>query len=102
VPFLRAGFNAHNTITGIMGWTRPPERPGQFAVAQLRRFDCGDYFWYGRHRRHGAFLVWGEQAVIGTHWGFDLPMEWQCGPASRIDDRYCGWRPEQIGRFLDG
>ena len=83
MPFLRAGFNAHNTKTGIRGWTCHVHgnRAG-FKPAELRRFDCGDYFWLGVLRPQ--FLVWGEQVVMGSHWGFDLPYEWQ-GPLPKCD-----------------
>lgn len=77
MPFLQAGFNAGNFKTGIRAWTRHV-RGGTFAPAELRRFDCGDYFWLGL-RRH-AFLVWGEFVVIGTRREFDLKHEWSYEP----------------------
>ena len=64
MPFLKAGFNGRNTKTGIRGWTRHVAGK-RFAPAELRRFDSGDYFWLGEH-----FLAWGENIVLGTHWGF--------------------------------
>lgn len=71
--FLQAGFNARNHDTGIRGWTRHVRgNRGGFAPAELRRFVCGDYFWYG-----ARFVVWGEQCVLGTHHGFSLPWEYQ-------------------------
>lgn len=79
MPFLRAGFNGRNAVTGIMGWTRPLNGQRGFAVAELRRFSCGDYFWFGVRRP--SFVAWGEQCVLGSHWGFDLPWEYQNGLA---------------------
>lgn len=75
MPFLRAGFNARNRDTGIRGWTRHVDGK-QFAPAELRRFQCGDFFWLGERPKLGTFLVWGEQVVMGSHWHFDLPHEW--------------------------
>ena len=71
--FLRAGFNARNHDTGIRGWTRHV-RGAKFARAELRRFSSGEYFWYGER-----FLSWGDAIILGTHWSFDLPWEWQHG-----------------------
>ncbi len=79
MPFLRAGFNARNVVLDIFGWTRPHgTNRSHFAPAELRRFDCGDYFWLGL--RKPQFLAWGEQCVFGS-WGFDLPWEYQNGLA---------------------
>ena len=87
MPFLRAGFNARNRDTGIRGWTRHVNG-SQFAVAELHVFQCGDFFWYGERQKLGAFLVWGEQVVLGSHWIFDLPWEYQNGLAhSDLDTR---------------
>ncbi len=69
MPFLRAGFNARNVDTGIRGWTRHVSG-SQFAIAELRRFQCGDFFWYGRR-----FLVWGENVVLGSRREFELEHE---------------------------
>lgn len=77
MPFLKAGFNGANYKTGIKGWTRP-ERGGKFAPAELRQFECGDYFWLGV--RHG-FVAWGECVVLGSWYEFDLPWEYQNGLA---------------------
>jgi len=76
MPFLKAGFNARNFVTGIKGWTRPASG-GRFQPAELRRFESGDYFWYGVRR---GFLARGEACVLGTWpefvqtWADDLPM----------------------------
>lgn len=76
MPFLQAGFNARNRDTGIRGWTRHA-RGGTFAPAELRQFHRGqDFFWYGEH-----FLTWGEFVVLGSHYGFELPWEYQNGLA---------------------
>lgn len=75
MPFLKAGFNGRNYKTGIRGWTRPA-RGGKFAPAELRIFECGDFFWLG-----DRFLAWGENVVLGSHWGFDLPWQYQEGLA---------------------
>lgn len=75
MPFLRAGFNGRNFHTGIRAWTRPLDGR-KFAPAELRMFACGDFFWHGK-----GFIAWGEQCVIGSHWGFDLPWEFQNGLA---------------------
>lgn len=97
MPFLRAGFNARNRDTGIRGWTRYIGG-GQFAAAELRVFRCGDYFWMGDHPKGGTFLEWGEQVVLGSHWGFDLPYKWQdplpkCDLATRaVYLPETGWR----------
>jgi len=80
MPFLRAGFNPRNTVTGIRGWTRPLNRRSAFAPAELRRFACGDYFWLGMGKA-ARFLVWGETVVLGSWWEFDLPWEYQNGLA---------------------
>lgn len=79
MPFLKAGFNGRNRDTGIRGWTRSA-RGGPFKPAELRCFECGDYFWLdaGTPTR---FLAWGECVVLGSHWGFDLPWEYQNGLA---------------------
>lgn len=69
MPFLQAGFNGRNYKTGIRAWTRHV-RGSSFAPAELRYFECGDFFWLGKN-----FLSWGECVVIGTHWCFDLPHE---------------------------
>lgn len=76
----------------------------QFAVAQLRRFECGDYFWYGERRGRGTFLVWGELVVLGS-WGFDLPWCWQHNlPMSdvrtREERRLWGRVPETLEEAL--
>lgn len=87
MPFLQAGFNGRNYRTGIKGWTRPA-RGGRFAPAELRLFECGDFFWYG-----ARFLAWGEQVVLGS-WGIDLPWEHQHGlPRSDIETR------RELGRW---
>lgn len=86
MPFLKAGFNARNRDTRIRGWTRHVNG-GQFAAAELRRFRCGDLFWLGERIVKGEllnFLVWGEQVVLGSHWGFDLPWEFQNGLAHSV------------------
>lgn len=94
MPFLRAGFNARNTDTGIRGWTRQA-RGGRFALAELRRFGCGDYFWYG-----ARFLAWGEQVVLGTWRAFDLPWAYQnglghCDIATREEHKAWEWVEER-------
>jgi hypothetical protein len=97
MPFLQAGFNAHNTKTGIRGWTRNAagNRHG-FAPAELRRFDCGDYFWLGDGPR-GAFLRWGEQIVLGSWYEFTLPHEHQWNlPQCDLDTR------RERGRWVRG
>lgn len=82
MPFLKAGFNGRNYDTGIRGWTRHRDG-GKFKPAELRMFACGDYFWYG-----ASFLAWGESVVIGSHWGFDIPWEFQNAlPRCDIDTR---------------
>lgn len=85
MPFLRAGFNPGNWKTGIRGWTRPLQGRRSFAPAELRRFDCGDYFWLGIKKP--AFLAWGDYVVLGS-WGIDLAWEYQNGLAhSDIETR---------------
>lgn len=80
MPFLRAGFNGRNVDTGIRGWTRPLDGQRGFAPAELRRFKCGDFFWYGKR-----FLAWGEQVVLGTWPAIELPLEHQIDlPQSRL------------------
>lgn len=76
MPFLQAGFNARNRDTGIRGWTRHVSGT-VFAPAELRAFHCGDFFWFGERAGRGAFLVWGEKVVLGSHWDFRLPWEHQ-------------------------
>lgn len=75
MPFLRAGFNGRHYATGIRGWTRHI-RGGRFAQARLICFEAGDLAWRGER-----FLAWGEQCVLGSHWGFELPWEFQNGLA---------------------
>ena len=74
MPFFQAGFNARNRDTGIRGWTRHA-RGRQFARAELRRWQCGDFFWIGDRPGKGTFIVWGEFVVLGSHYDFDLPHE---------------------------
>lgn len=99
MPFLRAGFNARNRDTGVRGWTRHVDGR-EFAAAELRRFQCGDFFWYGdRGPGKGGFLVWGEQVVLGSHYGFELPDEYQyalarCDIESRREYRGNWWLGE--------
>jgi len=82
MPFLQAGFNAANYKTGIRGWTRHVrDDKRRFAPAELRRFDCDDYFWFGERRDGTGFVSWGECVVLGSHWAFDLPWEYQNGLA---------------------
>ena len=94
MPFLKAGFNARNTKTGIFGWTRHARgnRRG-FAVAELRRFVCGDYFWLGIGQR---FLTWGECVVIGSRPEFYLPIRFQYGLA-QCDVATRAERPDEHG-----
>ena len=72
MPFLKAGFNGRNHDTGIRGFTchvRSNRR--KVAPAELRRFACGDYFWYGdRGPGKGGFIAWGECVVIASHEAF--------------------------------
>jgi hypothetical protein len=86
MPFI----NFRHFDTGIRGWTRPLDGHRPFAPAALIRFtpkllyipgvgvDLGDLAWIHNAKRP-CFLAWGEQCVIGSHWGFDLPGEWQWG-----------------------
>ena len=76
MSFLKAGFNARNQKTGIYAWTRPVDG-GKFALAELRRFDSGDYFWLGVGKH--AFLAWGHTCVFGSRPEFNLPRHWQDG-----------------------
>lgn len=106
MPFLKAGFNARNTDTGIRGWTRHV-RGKQFAPAELRRWQCGDYFWIGERHGKGTFIVWGEFVVGGSHYGFDLAWEYQNGLAhSDIDTREetpaWGWVEERRRKLAAG
>jgi hypothetical protein len=79
--FLQAGFNGRNYRTGILGWTRHVRDPKRrFLPAQLRQFECGDYFWHGDHPDGGGFMSWGEQVVLGSFYCFDLPHEWTYEP----------------------
>ena len=78
MPFLRAGFNARNTDTGIRCWTSAAAGH-VVAVAELRRFACGDYFWYGVRRRKGAFLAWPERVVVHSHPHLALPFSLRHG-----------------------
>lgn len=97
MPFLKAGFNARNRDTGVRGWTRHANGR-EFAPAELRRFQCGDFFWLGDRPKLGSFLVWGELVVMGTHYGFDLPYEFQHAlPKCDLESRAVylpetGWR----------
>lgn len=80
--FLQAGFNGRNYRTGIRGWTRHVrDEKRRFRPAELREFVCGDYFWHGRHPDGGGFMAWGEQCVLGSWHGFDLPWVYQEGLA---------------------
>lgn len=65
MPFLKAGFNARNRDTGIRAFTASTTARTGFKPAELRCFDCGDYFWLGV--RKPSFLAWGENVVIGTY-----------------------------------
>jgi hypothetical protein len=89
--FLQAGFNGRNYHTGIRGWTRHVrDAKRRFEPAELRQFACGDFFWFGRHPDGGGFMAWGDQVVLGSHYGFDLPHEWIYEPGlphSDIDTR---------------
>lgn len=94
MPFLRAGFNARNRDTGIRGWTRNAAG-GRFALAELRVFACGDFFWYG-----ARFLAWGEQVVLGTWNDFELDWHYQHGLAHCVIDtreevEAWGWAEER-------
>lgn len=75
VPFLRAGFNKSSRHTGIVAWTRYITGR-KFAPASLIQFQAGDYAWLDA-REEPRFLSWGEQVVIGTVDGIELPDEWQ-------------------------
>lgn len=76
--FLQAGFNGRNYRTGISGWTRHVrDEKRRFRPAQLREFECGDFFWTGKHPDGGGFMAWGEEVVLGTHYGFELAWEYQ-------------------------
>ena len=68
MPFLRAGFNARNRKTRIRAITRPAEGLARQAPAELRQFECGDYFWFGQ-----KFLAWGESCRFMTWPGLGLP-----------------------------
>jgi hypothetical protein len=59
MPFLRAGFNPKNHDTGIRAATAPAGSRRGYEPAELRRFACGDYFWYGE-----GFIAWGECCVF--------------------------------------
>jgi hypothetical protein len=84
MPFLKAGFNPRNRDTGIRGWTRPA-RGGRFMPAELRSFECGDYFWLDAGKKP-RFLAWGECVVLGSWYEFDLPWEYQNGLAHCVID----------------
>jgi crossover junction endodeoxyribonuclease RusA len=72
MPFFRAGFNARHRRTGILACTRYITGK-RFEPAELIVFTHGgDFAWYGKRRGGGEFLVWGEQAVIGTWDEFDM------------------------------
>lgn len=74
MPFFRAGFNARHRRTGILACTRYIDGK-RFEPAELIVFtNGGDYAWHGKRRSGGEFLVWGEQAVVGTYDVFDLRM----------------------------
>lgn len=95
MPFLQAGFNFRNRSTGIVGWTRHV-RGRHFALSRLIRFmPANDYAWYGQ--RH---LAWGDFIVLGTHWGFELPWEYQnglgsCDIATRKETPAWEWAEER-------
>jgi hypothetical protein len=77
MPFLKAGFNAHNRCTGIFAFTthRDGNRGGVWP-AELRQFDSGgDYFWFGdRGKGLGGFIAWGECVVIHSRREIELPF----------------------------
>lgn len=73
MPFLKAGFNPNHRRIGVMGWTRAVTGK-RFEPARLIQFQGGDFAWLGLEER---FLAWGEGVVLGSHWGFDLPWEYQ-------------------------
>lgn len=80
MPFLRAGFNARNIATGIMAWVLPRSGGRYWEAAELRRFECGDHFWYGR-----SFIAWGECCAFRTHEQIRLPWKHQYGlPQSEL------------------
>lgn len=55
MPFLRAGFRANNRVTGIRAFISHP----RYVRAELRVFECGDYFWYGKQ-----FIAWGDAIMF--------------------------------------
>lgn len=83
MPFLQAGFNAHNRVTGIRAITSHERSKRGWAPAELRVFRSGDLFWYGRN-----FLAWGHTVYFRDLMRVDL---WgKCGvntwklPQSRL------------------
>lgn len=66
----RAGFNRD---TGIRAWTRRLSG-GRFALAELRVFASGDWFWLVNKS-----VAWGDKVVIGSWSEIDLPRQWQDG-----------------------
>lgn len=78
MPFLQADFNKRNRDTGIRAMTRHERSTRGCAPAELRVFQCGDFFWLGDH-----FLSWGDYVYfrnffhVGSSWGL---------PQSRLDE----------------
>ena len=65
-------------------------------MAELRRFECGDYFWFGDRPGKGSFLAWPERVVIGSRREYSLPWAWQEDlPQSFVETRgeLQQWRP---------
>lgn len=75
MPFLKAGFNPNHRRIGILAWTRAVTGK-RFEPARLIQFQAGDFAWLSLAER---FLAWGESVVLGSHWGFELPWEYQNG-----------------------
>lgn len=102
--FLLAGFNPFNFDTGIRAYTRPVgRRDMKFKLAQLRRWTCGDYFWYrpsvrwhGRIIEHG-FIVWPDTVE------FDEPVIHAMVRTGRYDEievQGCNIENRREGRSL--
>lgn len=98
MPFLQAGFNRATRDTGIRAGTRHIDGK-RYVISELRQFlpsagdRGGDYCWKGERPGKGMFFTWGEQVVIGTWEGFDVPGDW---PKSEIKNREGVERPVKL------